>query len=83
MQVIDSNIRHDRCTKSRSAALNALPRRTFSISSHVIPGLIAALDSIVILASAIIAYVVVVGDFIEDASYYPPPSALFGWPHSC
>ena len=70
MQVIDSNTRHDSCAKSRSAALNALPRRTFSISSHVIPGLIVTLDSVVILASAIIAYVVVVGDFIEDASYY-------------
>ena len=33
-------------------------------------GLIVTLDSVVILASAIIAYVVVVGDFIEDASYY-------------
>jgi Undecaprenyl-phosphate glucose phosphotransferase len=70
VQVIDSKVRQDRCTKSQSAALNALPRRTFSISSHVIPGLIATLDSIVILASAFIAYAVVVGDFIEDASYY-------------
>jgi Undecaprenyl-phosphate glucose phosphotransferase len=70
VHVIDSKVRQDRCTKSRSAALNALPRRTFSISSHVIPGLIASLDTIVILASAIIAYAVVVGDFIEDASYY-------------
>jgi putative colanic acid biosysnthesis UDP-glucose lipid carrier transferase len=70
VHVIDSKVRQDRCTQSRSAALNALPRRTFSISSHVIPGLIASLDSIVILGSAIITYAIVVGDFIEDASYY-------------
>ena len=51
-------------------------RRQFSISSHVIPGLIAAVDSIVILSSALISSVLVV--HAGDVSYYAAATA-FVW----
>jgi Undecaprenyl-phosphate glucose phosphotransferase len=53
-----------------SAAIQRVLPRTFSISAHVVPGLVAALDSVVILSTALITYLMVVADFIDDASYY-------------
>ena len=47
-----------------------LPRRTFSISSHVIPGLLLTLDSLVILSTSLITYLVLVSGSAADPSYY-------------
>src|SRR5262249_47959602 len=55
----------------------ALPRRQFSISSRVIPELMVALDSVVILSVAAISYFMLVGDYVEDASYYGAAVAFF------
>jgi hypothetical protein len=44
-------------------------RKRFLISSTVVPGLLIALDSVVILSAALISYLVVVGYF-GDTSYY-------------
>jgi Undecaprenyl-phosphate glucose phosphotransferase len=57
-------------TLSCSAGDKNMPKRTFSISSNVIPGLMAALDSFVILSVALITYLVIVADRAEDPSYY-------------
>src|SRR5262245_33559943 len=54
---------------SRSAAATSVPQRTFSISSQVVPGLMLALDSLVILSVALITYSAIVGDF-GDTDYY-------------
>src|SRR5262245_23412566 len=54
---------------SRSPSATRVPQRTFSISSHVVPGLMVALDSSVILSVALITYSAIVGDF-GDADYY-------------
>jgi Undecaprenyl-phosphate glucose phosphotransferase len=55
---------------TRSGDSTSAPKRTFSISSHVIPGLIAAFDSCIILSTAAITYLVVVADFVDDRGYY-------------
>src|SRR5262245_45575967 len=55
----------------------ALPRRQFSISSHVVPGVMVALDSVVILSVALISYVVIVGDQLEEPGYYGAAIAFF------
>src|SRR5262245_29386883 len=60
---------------SRSPAATSVPQRTFSISSQVIPGLMVALDSLVILSVALITYSTIVGDF-GDSNYY---SAAIGF----
>jgi Undecaprenyl-phosphate glucose phosphotransferase len=52
-------------------------KKRFSISSHVIPGLIVTLDSVVILASGAITYFVLVGYF-GDTGYYATAIA-FVW----
>lgn len=52
-------------------------KKRFSISSHVIPGLIVTLDSIVILASGALTYAVLVGYF-GDTGYYATAIA-FVW----
>ncbi|HEY1362523.1 MAG TPA: undecaprenyl-phosphate glucose phosphotransferase [Xanthobacteraceae bacterium] len=54
------------------------PRRRFSISSQVIPGLMAAVDSVVILGVALISFLAVVGDRVEDPSLYLAATA-FVW----
>src|SRR5437763_4512686 len=55
---------------SSSTVNRSVPRRKFSISSHVIPGLMVALDSFVILSVALITYLAIVADRAEDPSYY-------------
>src|SRR3982751_4220048 len=45
-------------------------RKKFSISSHVVPGLVAVLDSVVILLVALISYVAIVGTHASNPSYY-------------
>lgn len=52
-------------------------KRKFSISSRVIPQLIAILDTIVILSSGLISYLVIVG-YLDDPSYYAAAVA-FVW----
>jgi putative colanic acid biosysnthesis UDP-glucose lipid carrier transferase len=70
VQVIPGEKTADTRTAAPPEAVRNAPQRTFSISSHVIPGLVAALDSVVILSTALITYLVVVADFIVDPSYY-------------
>jgi Undecaprenyl-phosphate glucose phosphotransferase len=55
---------------SRSAASKdaELAKKRFSISSRVIPGLIIALDSLVVLSSALISYVGII--YFAEPSYY-------------
>src|SRR3974390_2169156 len=53
------------------------PRKRFLISSNVVPGLLIALDSVVILSAALISYLVIVGYF-GDTSYYAAAIA-FVW----
>jgi Undecaprenyl-phosphate glucose phosphotransferase len=53
------------------------PKRRFSISSRVIPGLMVGLDSLAILASALISYFTIVG-YLDDPSYYAAAVA-FVW----
>src|SRR5262245_18395239 len=50
-------------------AATSVPQRTFSISSQVVPGLMVALDSLVILSVALITYSAIVG-VSGDADYY-------------
>jgi len=47
----------------------AAPKRRFLISSQVVPGLIATMDSVVILAAALVSYFVIVGN-LGDTNYY-------------
>jgi putative colanic acid biosysnthesis UDP-glucose lipid carrier transferase len=63
------------CSRVPNGAV--VTRRKFSISSHVIPGLIVGLDSFVILATALISYFVVVGNYVEDPSLYGVAIAFF------
>src|SRR5262249_28565611 len=55
----------------------ALPLRRFSISSHVIPGVMVGLDSLVILSTALISYYTIVGGYLEDNGYYGAAIAFF------
>jgi Undecaprenyl-phosphate glucose phosphotransferase len=64
--------------EASAGARRSLPRRTFSISSHVIPGLVVALDSLVILSAALVTYLVLVSDVVTDPSYYSAAVA-FVW----
>jgi Undecaprenyl-phosphate glucose phosphotransferase len=56
----------------------AVSKRRFSISSHVIPGLMTGLDSFVILSSGLISLFLIVVDHVEDPSYYAAAVA-FVW----
>jgi Undecaprenyl-phosphate glucose phosphotransferase len=56
--------------ESRSRVQSCVLKRRFSISSHVIPGLMTGLDSFVILSSALISYLIIVANHVEDPSYY-------------
>jgi len=62
----------------RSRAPGNIPsqKRRFSISSRVIPGLITALDSLVILASALFSFTALVP--LGELGYYAP-AAAFVW----
>ena len=62
---------------SRVSQTLQLPRKRFLISSNVVPGLLVTLDSVVILSTALISYVVTVSYF-GDANYYAAASA-FVW----
>ena len=46
------------------------PRNRFSISSHVLPGLVLGLDCFVVLSVALVSFLLVVGANFEDGSYY-------------
>jgi Undecaprenyl-phosphate glucose phosphotransferase len=65
-------------TESRARVPSSLSKRRFSISSHVIPGLVTGLDSLVILSSALISYLLIVADYVEDPSFYAAAVA-FVW----
>src|SRR5215213_450942 len=54
-----------------------LTKRKFSISSHVIPGLMVGLDSTVILATALISYSALVAYTVEEAGYYGVAVSFF------
>src|SRR4051794_26462409 len=45
-------------------------RARMSISSHVLPGLVVALDSIAILSAGMCAYALFVGAWLDDPSHY-------------
>jgi len=68
-------MQNDTC--SRVSQTLQSPRKRFLISSNVVPGLLIALDSVVILSAALISYLVVVGYF-GDTSYYAAAIA-FVW----
>src|SRR5690349_15617281 len=51
-------------------AVRDTPRKRFSISSQVIPGLMVGLDSAVILFTALLSYFLMIAGHGEDASYY-------------
>src|SRR5262249_42763670 len=59
-------------TNSQAQTLDGevLTGRRVSFSSQVVPGLIAAFDSVVILTVAVLSFLFLVGDHAEDASYY-------------
>src|SRR5262249_55051899 len=63
---------------SRSAASKGaeLAKKRFSISSRVIPGLIIALDSLVVLSTALISYLAIIN--LAEPSYYAAAVA-FVW----
>jgi putative colanic acid biosysnthesis UDP-glucose lipid carrier transferase len=63
-------------SRLRATGSAQLTKKRFSISSHVIPGLIIALDSLVILSSALISYTTIV--YFGDVSYYAA-AAAFVW----
>jgi Undecaprenyl-phosphate glucose phosphotransferase len=69
LSTIVGDNRADMGNPSRSAAATSAPQRTFSISSQVVPGLMVALDSLVILSVALITYSAIIGDF-GDTDYY-------------
>ena len=54
----------------RIAETAILPRRKFSISSQVVPGLMAGIDSLVILAAAAISYELIVAEQAAEPGYY-------------
>ena len=62
---------------SRASESAQLAKKRFSISSRVIPGLMIALDSFVILSSALISYALS-SSILENPSYYAAAIA-FVW----
>ena len=54
-------------------------RRKVTISSHVVPQLIVALDSIVILSIAVVSYIVLEGGTYTDRTDYYVSAVLFVW----
>jgi putative colanic acid biosysnthesis UDP-glucose lipid carrier transferase len=45
-------------------------RRKLSFSSQVLPGIIAGLDSLAVLSTAIVLFLTLIGSQVEDAGYY-------------
>ena len=62
---------------SRTSENVSQPQKRFLISSHVVPGLLMAVDSVVILSAGLITYLVIVGYFGEQ-NYYEAAVA-FVW----
>ena len=46
------------------------PRRRLSFSSQVLPGIIVALDSLAVLSTATISFLILVGSQVDDVGYY-------------
>jgi Undecaprenyl-phosphate glucose phosphotransferase len=65
-------------SRQRVVEGSATPRRNFSISSQVVPGLMAALDSTVILSVAGISYLLLVADHAPESGSYPA-AVSFVW----
>ena len=65
-------------SRQRVAEGSVTPRRNFSISSQVVPGLMAALDSTVILSVAGISYLLLVADHAPESGSYPA-AVSFVW----
>jgi Undecaprenyl-phosphate glucose phosphotransferase len=59
-----------------------LSRRKLSFSSEVLPGVIAGLDSLAILSTAAISFVMFVGSQIDDVEYYAA-AVCFVWVAVC
>jgi FlaA1/EpsC-like NDP-sugar epimerase len=80
MSVLDSPVSSSSqdSIESRSRLPSAVLKKRFSISSHVIPGLMTGLDSFVILSCALISYWLVSFDYVEVPSYYAAAIA-FVW----
>lgn len=65
-------------SESRAHVQHGVSKRRFSISSHVIPGLMTGLDTLVILSSALISYSLIVAGYVKDPGYYAAAVA-FVW----
>ena len=55
---------------ARSIGADFEPGLRLSFSSHVVPGLIAALDTAMIMSVALVSFFALVGQYVEDVSYY-------------
>ena len=62
----------------RSPAVAASPKRSFAISSQVLPGIIVALDSIMVLSSGLICYLILEGNYTERTDYFIS-AVVFVW----
>jgi len=63
----------------RTPVTDLAPRsRKFSISSNVVPGVIVALDSFVIVSAALATYFFILDSFLTDSNYYAAAIA-FVW----
>jgi Undecaprenyl-phosphate glucose phosphotransferase len=78
MNVLESLVPASSHHSIETRSPSAVSKRRFSISSHVIPGLMTGLDSFVILSSALITYLLIVADYVEDPGYYAAAVA-FVW----
>src|SRR5262245_58396395 len=52
------------------AAQDSTPRAAFSISSHVLPGLVATLDTFAIMSVALLSFLVLVSNDVVEADQY-------------
>ena len=55
---------------ARTIGADFEPGIRLSFSSHVVPGLIAALDTAMIMSVALISFFALVGQYVEDVGYY-------------
>ena len=55
---------------ARTIGADFEPGLRLSFSSHVVPGLIAALDTAMIMSVALVSFFALVGQYVEDVSYY-------------
>ena len=51
-------------------AQNTAAHAGFSISSQVLPGLMVVLDSVAILSAALVSYLALVGNYLDDPNHY-------------